>query len=90
MSVHPEHTVLRQRSESLANLWGVGHVFFVLFGFLACAMPGVIVLIVVIDPDTLRGRVWSTGAGTVSASLLVALLGLMVRRYAWRKGSRAS
>ncbi len=80
----------RQRTESLANLWGVGHVFFVVFGVLACALPGVIALIVVIDPDTLHGRVWSAGAGSVSACLLVALLGLLTRRYAWRKGSRAS
>jgi hypothetical protein len=87
---HPKYTALRQRSESFATLWGVGHSFFLLFGVLGCCMPGVIALIFIIDPDTLRGRVWSTGVATVSVCLLVALLGIVLRRYAWRKGFRAS
>ena len=86
---HPEYAALKQRSESLALTWGVGHAFFLIFVTAACAMPGILLFVVLIDPETLRGRALSVGGTTISACLVMAALGFAAKRFARWRGARA-
>ena len=85
----PEYAAIKQRSESLALTWTLGHALFLIFVAAACVMPGVLALVALIDPETLRGRVLSVGVATVSACLVVAALGFTAKRYAKWRGARA-
>jgi hypothetical protein len=87
---HPEYEALRKRSEFWANVWLLGHAFFVLYSAIACAAPAIVTAVVLIDPDTLRGRAWDVGGGIMLACGMIAGLGFAVRQYARRKGSNAS
>ncbi|NOS71580.1 MAG: hypothetical protein HOP33_16850 [Verrucomicrobia bacterium] len=83
---HPKYEALRQRSEFLATVWGVGHVFFVLFLAMALVEPLGVAMIAMIDPDLLKDRIWDFIASSVAATLLIAAIGFGVRQYAAKKG----
>ena len=86
---NPDYAAIKQRSESLALTWVVGRAFFTIFVAAACVMPGVLVLVALIDPETLRGRALSVGGAIISACLLIAVIGFAATRYAKWKGARA-
>jgi len=83
---HPEYSALRERSESLTLLWGIGHVFFVLFLVIALAAPICVAMVAMIDSELTRERGWSLLESWVSAALFIAAIGFAVRRYAAKKG----
>lgn len=87
---HPEYSALRERSESLALMWGIGHVCFVLFLVMAVAAPIAVAMAAMIDADVTRERAWSAIESSVAASLFFAAIGFAVRRYAAKKGRSPS
>ena len=89
VSNDPDFAAIKRRSEALALIWVLGHGFFIIFVAAACIMPGVLALVGLIDPETLRGRALSVGGSIISACLVVAFLGFAAKRYAKWKGTRA-
>ena len=87
---HPEYEALRKRNEPLSVAWGMGHVFFVVFLAIAFAIPFGIVMLMLVDPEILKDRVWDVGGGAVAAALMVAAIGFAVRQYASRKGRKTN
>jgi hypothetical protein len=87
---HREYLALRERSESLALLWGVGHAFFVLFLALALITPLGVALVAMIDSDITGERAWSVAEASTVATLLFAAIGFAARRYASKKGGISS
>ncbi len=83
-----EYAAIRERSESLAFVWGMGHVFFVVFVALALAMPFAVALAVMIDPEDTRHRAWDVTVAGVGAMLIIAAIGFAVRWYASKKARR--
>jgi len=83
---HPKYEALRQRSEFLATLWCMGHVFFVLFLTLALVMPLGVAMAAVIDSDQTKERAWDVIIASVAAALLISVMGFVVRQYAAEKG----
>ena len=83
---HPEYSALQERSESLASLWAIGHIVFVLFLVLTFTIPLGAVMVMMIGPEVSRERVWSAIEAGVGAALLFAAIGFAVKRYASRKG----
>ena len=51
---HPEYSALLERSESLALLWGIGHVCFILFLVMALVAPIGVAMVAMIDSDVTR------------------------------------
>jgi len=86
---NPDYAAIKRRSESLALIWVLGHAFFIIFAAAACMMPGVLALVALIDPETVRGRALSVGATIITACLTIAAFGFAGKRYAKWKGSRA-
>ena len=87
---HPEYSALRERSESLALLWGIGHVVFVLFFALALATPLCVAVVAMIDSEVTKERAWSCAEAATGATLLFAAIGFGVRQYASMKGRSKS
>lgn len=85
--VHPEHSRLQKRSESLARLWEVGHVVFVLFLALAFATPVAVGLVPLVDRDLPWERAWSVASASAAACGLIAAIGFAIKRYATRRGT---
>lgn len=85
---HAEYDAIRERSESLAMIWGMGHVFFVVFVALALAMPVAVALAVMVDPDDTRHRAWDVIEGGMVACFIIAAIGFAVRWYASKKARR--
>ena len=83
---HPKYEALRQRSEFWATVWGVSHVFFVLFLSVSFVGPLGVALLSMIDSDLIKGRAWDIAASYVAATLLVAAIGFGVRQYAANRG----
>lgn len=83
---HPEYSALQERSKSLASLWATGHIVFVLFLVLTFTIPLGAVMVMMIDPEVSKERVWSAIEAGVGAALLFATIGFAVKRYASRKG----
>jgi hypothetical protein len=82
---HPDYGALKLRSEFWAIVWGMGHLFFVLYLAIACAMPALLAIVALIDADILRGRILDVGGASVTACLLIAGLGFTTKRYATKK-----
>lgn len=82
----PQYAALRKRSESLAFMWGMGHVFFVLFLIMAIVAPISVVLAAMIDADLTRERSLDVIESSIVASLLISGIGFAVRQYAAKKG----
>ena len=82
---HPQHTALRKQSESLALMWGMGHVFFVLFLAMAIVTPISVVIVAIFDADLTKERALDVTESFIAAALLLAGIGLAVRQYAAKK-----
>jgi len=87
--VHPELSRLRERNESLARAWELGHVIFVLSLALAFAAPVGVALVALVDPEVPRERLWSAGIASAAACTFFAAIGFGIKRYASKKGSGA-
>ena len=85
---HAEFVAVRERSESLAKVWEMGHVIFVVFVAMALAIPFVIVLAVLIDPEDTKARAWDNIESGMGAALCIATIGFAVRCYASKKAKR--
>jgi hypothetical protein len=83
-----EYALIRERSESLALVWGMGHVFFVVFVALALATSFAVGLAVMIDPEDTRHRAWDAIVSSMGAMLIIAAIGFAVRWYASKKAKR--
>ena len=69
-------------------VWAMGHVFFVVCLAMAFAIPLGIIMLMWIDPEILRNRVWDVGGGSVAAVSIYAAIGFAVRRYASTRGGK--
>lgn len=83
---HAKYDALRHRNESLALLWGVGHLVFLLFLVLALVGPIGVAMAAMINPDVPKDRAWSAATACVVGSLLISSIGLAFKFYARRKG----
>ena len=83
---NPKYQALKQRSGFLATLFGLGHVFFVLFLALALILPVGIIGMLMIDSGLTKERAWDVMTSSVAASLLIATIGFGVRQYIAKKG----
>ena len=83
---NPEYLALRDRSERLALMWGIGHVLFVLFLAFALIAPVGVAMVVLIDSEVTGERAWSAAVSCVAFAMLIATCGFAVRRYAAKKG----
>jgi hypothetical protein len=84
---HPNYKALRVRSESLATLWGLGHVGLALALAVAIACPLALVLGAFINPET-RARASDVGVASLGVAALFALVGALLKWYAMRRGRR--
>ena len=84
---HPNYKALRVRSESLATLWGLGHIGLALALAIAVGAPLALVLAAFINPET-RARAWDVGVASLGVAILVAITGAALKWYALRKGRR--
>jgi len=86
---HSEYSALRKQSDSLALLWGIGHVFFVLFLTFALVMPVAIALAAMMAPEISSERAWDVAGSSMAAGLLISAIGILVKWYASKKGKRS-
>lgn len=87
---HPDYEALRKESEPLSFMWAMGHVIFVMFVAIACAIPFGVLMLRLVDAEILKDRSLAFCGGAVAASLTVAAIGLAVRHYAHKKGLHAN
>jgi hypothetical protein len=85
---HPDYSALRERSESLATLWGIGHIGLALALAIAIAAPLALAMAATINPET-SARAWDGGVASLGVAALVAISGALVKRYAIRRGRRS-
>jgi|SRR5581483_6482922 len=83
---HPDYSALRGRSETLALVWGVGHLVFVLFLAFALIVPFGVAMVAAIDSEVTSQCAWNAITSGVSATLLIAALGFGARFLAAKKG----
>lgn len=83
---HPDYSALRERSKSLALLWGMGHVVFVLALAVAFGAPLAVAMVAMIDSEMGGKRAWSTVESSVGVALLFATIGVVIKWYATKKG----
>ena len=83
---HPEYSALLERSQPLALLWGMGHVFMIVFLAMALVAPLGVVMLALIDPELTRGRAWDLAGSCTGAPLLVSAIGFSARLYAKKRG----
>ena len=84
---HPDYSAVLAKSQMWASVWGMGHVFMVVFFAIAMAVPFGVAMIWIIAPDLIQGRKWDFAASCTSASFLTSAIGFAVRSYAKKKGS---
>jgi hypothetical protein len=84
---HPDYKALRVRSESLATLWGLGHVGLALALAVAIGCPLALVMAAFINPEA-RARASDVGVASLGAAALLALIGALMKRYAMSRGRR--
>jgi hypothetical protein len=85
---HPDHTALLERSQSLARLWEMGHVFMVVSLAIALVVPLGVLMVAMIDRDVTSERAWDVAESGAAAALVISALGFAARRYAREKGLR--
>jgi hypothetical protein len=85
---HPQYSALRERSESLATLWGLGHIGLALALAIAIGAPLALAMAAIINPET-GARAWDAGVALLGAAALVAATGALLKWCAIRKGRRA-
>jgi hypothetical protein len=83
---HPEYSALLERSQPLALLWGMGHVFMVVFLAIALVAPLGVVMVAMIDPEFTKERAWDLAGSCMATALLVSAMGFAVRLYAKKRG----
>ena len=66
-------------------MWGMGHVFFVLFLAMAIVTPISVVIVAIFDADLTKERALDVTESFIAAALLLAGIGLAVRQYAAKK-----
>jgi len=71
----------------LALLWGMGHVFMVVFLAIALVAPLGVVMVAMIDPACTSERAWDLAVSCTAAALLVSAMGFAVRLYAKKRGN---
>ena len=86
---HPEYEALKLRSEFWATVWGMGHVFFVLFSALSLAAPLAVALVVMFDTEIPKERFLEVGVAAAAACLTIAAIGFVIRGCARKKGERS-
>jgi len=86
---HSEYSALRKQSESLALLWGIGHVFFALFLTFALVAPVAVAMAAMIEPEISRERAWDVAQTSMAAGLLISTIGILVKWYASKKGKHS-
>ncbi|HEY3857674.1 MAG TPA: hypothetical protein VGO67_25100 [Verrucomicrobiae bacterium] len=87
---HPDYSALRERSQFLATVWGIGHVFMVVFFAIAIVVPFGVGMIRMVAPDLIEGRTWDSTASCMAAPLLISAIGFAARLYAKKKGEALS
>jgi hypothetical protein len=85
---HPEYNTLKRHSEAWAMVWGIGHLTFVIFLVVACSIPPALVAVALIVPETRNGLL-NKGVSIVASSLLVAAIGLAVKKFARKRQKRS-
>ena len=83
---HPQYAAFRKRSKSLAAMWEMGHVIFVVYLAMAIVAPISVVLGSMIDTDLTRERALDVTESFIGAALLISGIGFPVRQYAAKKG----
>src|SRR5579859_1620239 len=84
---NPEYDALKRNSEFWATVWGIGHLTFVIYLVVACSIPAALVVVAFILPETRNGLL-SKSVTIVAGSLLVAGVGLGVKKFASKQGNK--
>ena len=67
-------------------MWGMGHVFFMLFLAMTIVTPISIVIVAMFDADLTKERALDLIESSIGAALLISGIGFPVRQYAAKKG----